>query len=104
MDLRGLGKAGYGAGDAQDVCHEGAAAGACLGQNERLGRALVHPGLRQREAQHFAEHLRDFRGGGEVACRAEGIAGGVIAELGMQQTLGHVVCDGQRTLGRDALD
>ena len=43
------------------------------------GPPLVGPGLREPEADELAEHLADLGGGGEVAGRPEGIAGGVVA-------------------------
>ena len=70
-------------GGAQRVAHQRAAAGAELGEHEGVGAALVGPDLGRPEADQLAEHLADLGGGDEVARRAERIAGGVVAVLGM---------------------
>lgn len=59
---------------AQRVGHHGAAAGAEFDQMHVLRRAHVAPYGRGPEPEQFAEHLADFRRGGEVALAAERIA------------------------------
>jgi hypothetical protein len=81
---------------AQDVGHQRAPARPELGQGEGRGRALVEPGLREAEADQLAEHLADLGRGGEVAARAQRIAGGVVAVDGMGQAFRHVVGHGER--------
>ena len=79
-----------------------AATGAKFGQREGRGGAKVQPVLREAEAQQFTEHLADFGGGGEISGRAKGIARGVIAVVGMQQAVGHVIGQCDRPRGGDA--
>ena len=66
-------------GDAKDVGHQRAAAGAELDQPDGRGRAGSAPRLDQPGADDLAEHLADLRRGGEIAGRAEGIARHVVA-------------------------
>ena len=62
--------------------HQRAAAGAEFDQAHRVGPPHRRPGLRRPEADEFAEHLRDFRRGGEIALGAEWIVVHVIAVFG----------------------
>jgi len=89
-------KPGHHLGGAQDIGHQRAATGAKLGQRDGAGRALIHPGLRERQPHKLAEHLADLRRGNEIACRAKRVAGGVIAPCRVQKALGHELGQGDR--------
>ncbi len=80
---------------AQDIRHQGAAAGAEFGQGKLCWRALIHPGLRQGQSQHLAKHLADLWCCDEIARCAKRVAGRVIAMFGMHQAIGHILgqCD-----------
>ncbi len=86
---------------AQGVAHQGAASGSEFDEPQRIGPAHHAPHLGRPKADQLAEHLRDLRGGGEVARRAEGIAVHVIAELGMRERQLHVALDRDRAFLRD---
>ena len=103
MDLHCVVKPRHIAGRAQQVRHQRAPPGARLGKGETGRYALVHPSLRQRDAQKFAKHLCDFGRGGEIAGRAKGITGGVIAVGWMQQAFRHIVSHGNRADCADAV-
>ena len=66
-----------------------------------IGRAHARPHLGRPKADQLAEHLRDFRRGGEIARRAERIAVHVVAEIGMGERQLHVVLDRDRTRSGD---
>ena len=89
-------------GGAQGIRHQGAAAGAKLDQQDRVGRALIAPDLGAPQADQFAEHLADFGRGDEVAARAERIAVHVVAMARVGQGFGHEVGDGDRPKAGDA--
>ncbi len=101
MHLGSLDKSGHGSGCPQDVRHERAAPRAELCKDETVGRTLIEPRFRQRQANQLAKHLADLGRGGEIARRAEGIARGIIAVLGVHQGLGHIIGNGDRSGGRD---
>ena len=88
-------------GRAQRIAHQRAPARPDLDQMDRARRTHARPHFRRPQAEKLAEHLRDFRGGGEVAARAERIAVHVIAELGMGERERHVAFDRDRTVPAD---
>ena len=88
-------------GRAQRVAHQRAPAGPDLDQVDGARRTHARPHLGRPQADKLAEHLRDFRGGGEVAARAERIPVHVIAELGMGERERHVAFDRDRTVPAD---
>ncbi|BBU58806.1 hypothetical protein KU6B_50710 [Mameliella alba] len=104
MQAGGVVKAGHAGGGAQDVGHQGAATGAKLCQDKGRGRPLVHPALRQAQANQFAEHLADFRRGCKIARRAQRVTRAVIAVLRMRQAGGHEVGQRHRPVGHDLPD
>ena len=59
------------------------------------------PGRDQPHADDLAEHLADLGRGGEVTVDAERLAGGVVAVFRIEQAHGHVLGDGDRTVGGD---
>ena len=88
---------------AKCVRHHGAAAGAEFDQPQqgRLADRAPHRGRPQ--AEQLAEHLADFRRGGEIALAPERIARDVIAVLRMQQAQLHVTPDRHRAGRLDQL-
>ena len=87
---------------AQRIGHQGAAAGAEFDQPHRGWPPHRQPALGEPGAQQFAEHLRYFGGGREVACGAHGRGVAIVAETGMTQRLGHEVGQRDRPGERDA--
>ena len=82
----------------QRVGGEGAASRAKLGVN-RIIAARAVPAIGEAGADHFAEHLVDFRRSSEVAARPERVAGGVI----MRVAGGHIGLDTDRPGAANAL-
>src|SRR5439155_1115223 len=76
--------------------HHGPVAGAELDEADLGGRAEPRPDLRGPQAQQLAEHLRDVRGGDEVALGAQARVGGVVAVLRVVQAAGHEPGDRHR--------
>ena len=65
---------------------------------ERIGApARSQPDIGQAQADQFAEHLTDFRGGGEVPLQPQRIARAII----MLVRLAHIMSDGDRPAGID---
>ena len=86
----------------QHVGHQRAAAGTQLHQMEGAGAAQPRPCIDAPEPDQFAEHLADFRRGGEIAALAERIAPHVIAEARIAQRLRHEGADADRPVHHDA--
>ena len=86
----------------QGVEHHGAAAGAELDQAHVLRRAHQLPGRGRPQPDQLAEHLADLGRGDEVAVGADGIAGDVVAVLGMREAQRHELRDRHRPGGGDA--
>ncbi len=77
----------------QRICHERAASRAELGDEERFRSAHGSMDIGRPGPDQFPEHLRDFGGGGEVATRAQGVPGTVIAVDRMAQAERHIAVD-----------
>ena len=77
---------------AQRIGGQRAAARPELGIDRVLGRPGARPAIGQRRADHFAEHLADFRRGGEIAARAQRIARRIIISVArFHDTLRRVI-------------
>ena len=103
MHVGALGQRGFCAQDAPDVRHQRSPAGAQLHQRDGQGAPKVPPSLQQPGADQFAEQLADLRGGGEVAVRAQRVAGCVVTVPGVAETQRHVAAERNRPLGGDHL-
>ena len=98
-------KSGRPRGGAQGVGHQRAAPRPELDQPDARRRADLAPDFGRPQADQFAEHLRDFRRGDEIAVGAERIARGVIALGRMGQGERHVALDRDRPfVGDDFAD
>ncbi len=104
MDLCRIVKPRNAARGAQDIGHQRPATRPGFGQGERRRSPLIQPCLCQPQADHFAKHLADFGGGGEIARRAERIARAVIAQRRVQQAFGHILGHRDRAGCGDAPD
>ena len=69
MQPQGVGKARHAARGAQGIGHQGAAAGAELDQQHRIGRAEPLPIIGAPQADQLAEDLADLGRGDEIAAR-----------------------------------
>ncbi len=87
---------------AQRIAGEGAATRAKL-DIMAVGAVGAVPQVGEREADQLAEHLADFRRGGEIAARAERVAGGVIMGVGRTHILRQRDRPGERDRARDPL-
>ena len=90
---------GQDTGRAQQVRHQGAAPRSQL--DEAAGGRAAHgvPDFHHPQADQLAEHLADLGRRGEIAGRAEGIAGGVV----VPQAQAHVALDRDRPVVGDDL-
>ncbi len=84
---------------AERVNGERTATGAKLGIADTLGPSRARPRLGQCGADQFAVHLADFGRRGEVARRAERVAGGVIIVVAGL----HIGLDAEPALGAETL-
>lgn len=86
---------------AEDVCHERAVAGPELGEGEARAGELPRD-RRDPDRERLAEDLRHFRGGDEVARRAEdGAPGRVVAVGRVGEAEARVLRDGYRAREED---
>jgi len=81
---------------AQRIAHQSAAARAKLDHAHRIGPPHRRPHFRRPQADEFAEHLRDFRRGGEIAVGPERVARHVVAVLRIGERELHEALDRDR--------
>ena len=94
----------HGAGGAQQVAHQHAAAGPQLCQEYRIRPADPLPQIGTPQPDQFAENLADLGRGREVARRSDRVAPRIVPGLGVVQRHGHVGGNRQRALGANPPD
>ena len=90
-------------GDAQHVAYQRAAAGTQFHQIKGWRLAHEFPGGDAPDADQFAEDLRDFRRGDEIARLAQRIARHVVAVSRMTEAQAHVAVERHRPVAGDDL-
>ncbi len=85
----------------QGVGHQGAAPRPQFDQAQGLRLAQLVPHRHAPGAEQFAEHLRDFRRGDEIARASDRITCGIDAVIRVMQRQRHELRDGNRPLGRN---
>src|SRR5215217_2946266 len=85
------------AGGAQRILHQRTAAGAELEQGEARGLSHLLPEIDEEEADELAENLADLGRRDEIASRADGAAGGIVAVTRMAEAEPHVGRDRHRS-------